>query len=538
MLLKPSSTSQKAYVWLARTDLLTRKADLGYRQACYGLEGTSRPLVPKILLTFIAAQHASLIEYRYRFLYLQIELALATDNANFAKQTTKRCIKELADLDLPIWLYRFHLIHTQIVQEYENDYRSAVAALLETSKIARSQDDKLLHWVLQLLVARLAFLENDKALYARIFTDLASGFNLPADEESMNKEQEERMARIDPKLEKEEKTNFLLHTQHNDPFMQASLPRALIAQFLVMMSLYYTTIGQGPVAKQTVKRAHVVLDNPDLEAGQKEGWVAIPVATSRVPASGTASSTQSMNHLYLATAPKSLFYAYTFLVSTVIQIDPCGKKPRCLAYSIYGLDALNVRVRGSDKEVFPAPMGMADVSRSIQRIAEMQADLMLYQVELYIMRSAYFEAKTVLADLMAFVQSHQLWTTFCPRICLAQGMIYHSLGALDDAFNAYAVTCKHAGTGSHLSALARASLLLVRLAQGFDIRLSNDITKEKSNARLLPIIRITGTDQSMVEDYRTFVMTLLADCQNGGPTLQLTGLLLDAMTNAELVRAK
>lgn len=119
-------------------------------------------------------------------------------------------------------------------------------------------------------------------------------------------------------------------------------------------------------------------------------------------------------------------------------------------------------------------------------------------------------------------------------------MIYHSLGALDAAFDSYAVACKHVAPRSHLFAVCRASILIIRLAQGYDIRISKEAKKSKSSApsSLLPTIKLEDADEALVEDYENFVKSLLDDCQKGGPMLKLMGLLLDALTNAEIVRAK
>jgi hypothetical protein len=206
-----------------------------------------------------------------------------------------------------------------------------------------------------MMVGRLAFLENDTTLAATILPDLAKGFSLPMTEKAMLEEQQTRLAQMDAKLEKEERGNYLLHTKHTDALLQATLPRALVAQFLVLLSVYQAYIGEGPVAKQTVKRAHTVLDEPEMHLGQAEGWIKIAICHEQgrsvspkkaLPNRGSVAPQPS--YLYLGLAPKSLFYAYTFLVSTVIQIDPSGKMPRCLAYAAYGMSNLNLKVRGTD----------------------------------------------------------------------------------------------------------------------------------------------------------------------------------------------
>ena len=228
-----------------------------------------------------------------------------------------------------------------------------MTVLVEVANLARSQNDRILEWILQVLMGRVTLLENDAPLARKILVDLAGGFSLPMTEQAMNDEQKSRFAQMDPEMEKEERSNYLLQVKHKDPTMEANLPRAVVAYFLVLLSVYQAHIGEGPVAKQTVKRAHTVLDEPDLQPGQVEGWMKIATCnhsskpgSSNKPIFNDSSIGREPSYLYLCIAPKSLFYAYTFLVSTVIQIDPSGKLPRCLAYATYGLDNLNMKVRG------------------------------------------------------------------------------------------------------------------------------------------------------------------------------------------------
>jgi hypothetical protein len=45
--------------------------------------------------------------------------------------------------------------------------------------------------------------------------------------------------------------------------------------------------------------------------------------------------------LIISTVPRRVFYVYTFLISTVVQIDPVGKSPKCLHYAEAGLERLS-----------------------------------------------------------------------------------------------------------------------------------------------------------------------------------------------------
>lgn len=42
----------------------------------------------------------------------------------------------------------------------------------------------------------------------------------------------------------------------------------------------------------------------------------------------------------VSTLPRSVFYAYTFLISTIVQLDPVGRHPKCLHFAAAGLERL------------------------------------------------------------------------------------------------------------------------------------------------------------------------------------------------------
>lgn len=82
-------------------------------------------------------------------------------------------------------------------------------------------------------------------------------------------------------------------------------------------------------------------------------------------------------------------YAYTFLASTIVQLDPVGKLPKCLMYANAGLYTLDWKIRGKETTPFPRDMSIQETTSIMLQIAKVQADLMLHAAELSIMRSEH-----------------------------------------------------------------------------------------------------------------------------------------------------
>lgn len=54
----------------------------------------------------------------------------------------------------------------------------------------------------------------------------------------------------------------------------------------------------------------------------------------------------------ISTLPRAIFYAYTFLISTVVQLDPVGRQPKCMLYAAAGLNRLDQMINlGANAEV-------------------------------------------------------------------------------------------------------------------------------------------------------------------------------------------
>lgn len=55
---------------------------------------------------------------------------------------------------------------------------------------------------------------------------------------------------------------------------------------------------------------------------------------------GTGGANARSQSITLKTLPRSVFYAYTFLISSIVQLDPIGRHPKCLHFAAAGLERL------------------------------------------------------------------------------------------------------------------------------------------------------------------------------------------------------
>lgn len=69
--------------------------------------------------------------------------------------------------------------------------------------------------------------------------------------------------------------------------------------------------------------------------------------------------------------------------------------PKCLKFALAGLSTLDAKVRGTEMNVFPRNMSIADIEETILQIASVEADMMLYTIELYLTRSEFEKMQDV-----------------------------------------------------------------------------------------------------------------------------------------------
>lgn len=237
------------------------------------------------------------------------------------------------------WLYRFQLLFIHICQEYEKDYNSASAALGDIVTQAHSRGHRQLSWALLMTRARLAVLKGDTELATSIISSMAKDFDLPVTDAEIKDED------VKPK-------SYTL--SHRDPDLQ-NLPRPLVLQFLVLLCIHQTNAGQTTAARQNIRRAQFLLDQKSSDEDASDGrvtvcrvsepWGAILYLTTalcpfQLTLSGTVGADGRPQSITLRTLPRSVFYAYTFLISTIVQLDPIGRLPKCLHFAAAGLERL------------------------------------------------------------------------------------------------------------------------------------------------------------------------------------------------------
>ncbi|CAD6586492.1 MAG: hypothetical protein CYPHOPRED_003557 [Cyphobasidiales sp. Tagirdzhanova-0007] len=344
-------------------------------------------------------------------------------------------------------------------------------------------------------MARISMLEGD-ALLSSLLSHLSesAGFNLPMSNRDLEEQSSSEASTNNAESSRTEPLGIRTHLQ---------LTRTVVTQYLVLLGLWQAHIGELKAAKSTVKRVHAMLDEGGVEAGEQEGWIAIPFESCVSPLTGSSSPISSFPRcsapsIVLSTLPRTLFYAYTFLVTTIIQTDPVGKEPKCILYAAAGLASLAGKVAGSDPSAFPPFLGIGDIQPSILQMSRIHVDLMLHQAEIHIMISNFAKADKLLMELISFTRSQSLWVIYSARITVLEGMFYHSL------------------------ALPRQGKA-VRLAQKANVG-----TKRESEIEESPF----------QEDLEAFIKDILQDCKDSVSVTKMVGLIVEAITSGEIVRAK
>lgn len=206
---------------------------------------------------------------------------------------------------------------------------------------------------------------------------------------------------------------------------------------------------------------------------------------------------------------------------------------------------------------------MAD---TVKCLIGMNLDLLLTQGELLLMRSNVSEVHTVshvqkisirlapetylqiLTDLVTISRSYNLWEEYKARIVTLQGMFFGFLGDLEKAFAYHALALDWIDESSHLGIVNRASLLLIRMAQGCRVRLSGNDGQTRSPSpkkevfeelsRIPAVKREISAELETDEDLEGFAKQILRDCDQDIPSLKILELVIEAIVNGEISKAK
>lgn len=158
------------------------------------------------------------------------------------------------------------------------------------------------------------------------------------------------------------------------------------------------------------------------------------------------------------------------------------------------------------------------------------------------------ELGQIIIDLVNLSRSYDLWEAYKSRIVMLQAMFSAFLGELEMAFEYFTKVLEWTDGISHVGIVSRASLLLIRLAQGFRVRLTaseGHTSSPTPKKRLLPDPHDrpspAPTEEDVYEnneDLEGFAKDILRDCNKHNPSLRILGLIIEALVNGEISRAK
>lgn len=188
-----------------------------------------------------------------------------------------------------------------------------------------------------------------------------------------------------------------------------------------------------------------------------------------------------------------------------------------------------------------------------RNMENIKVDLMLQAGQLAIVRSNCREAEELIKNVVAFARgaSTGVWEGCQARVIMTNGLLAHAKGELRDAarcFKAVRKLCEQQNktanrTGSKdsdLLVLARASYVLVRIAQGAVIqtRVNNGNVTASGEARRKRRRKEAGEEDDDEEDLEDLVKEIKAGGDKAVPLVQIAAQIVSALTGGEIVRSK
>ncbi|GAA5834788.1 hypothetical protein JCM9279_007106 [Rhodotorula babjevae] len=179
-------------------------------------------------------------------------------------------------------------------------------------------------------------------------------------------------------------------------------PRLLDVQYRLVACLYHFQVGDAKLAKETLKRAHALLDAvPAAAAGAGQGGEGGEVTVIVNAAPG---STDSAATIRFQVPSQATLYPFAFLASAAIHLDPQGKTPRAQLFGEEGVRITEQRLNGREVTL-PVP-SLRSISTSLTRAAALQSRLYLLLSSLSILRSEYPAAHAHLARALGVASAH------------------------------------------------------------------------------------------------------------------------------------
>jgi hypothetical protein len=171
-------------------------------------------------------------------------------------------------------------------------------------------------------------------------------------------------------------------------------------------------------------------------------------------------------------------------------------------------------------------------------VAKMKVDLLVFSAELDIMRSAFKSAEELLSSAIATARSHAgLWEAFQRRITLAHGTLAQAKGQDELALQCFEVVIRlpNSQRDRDLVTLAQVSILMIKIAQGSQIKIAEEGSASASAKRLS---LSHERDRFSLSDLTRMAKDIVASTVNAVPSLQLAGELIQALTKGEIIKAK
>lgn len=362
-------------------------------------------------------------------------------------------------------------------------------------------------------------------------------------------------------------------------------------QFVLVFCLYHAQMGNVKLAKETLRKAHQLLDEKDPEEGAEEGWTKVRlVAAMRSGASlmvradphpssrfvqvlanrqlvfvSNAADIRPLPHsherhppplasstrlqLCLPRQRRAFFLRCVKPPLTSLQAvhrDPFGNKPRSLLFADEGLRTLDAKLRSTERTSIspllpPAPNSLtaltslppSQILPTLAIVAKMKVHLLLFSSELAIMRSALPSADTHLNTAIAVCRSYAgLWETFRGRITLDKGLVAQCRGQDELAMRCFETVLVVDGEGNE-GLLAKVSILLLQISAGARVRIS----EEPSTGRKRKSVGGTADAERRLNDLAKEVVEKAGE-EGASPSWVLVGELVQALTRGEIIKAK
>lgn len=124
-----------------------------------------------------------------------------------------------------------------------------------------------------------------------------------------------------------------------------------------------------------------------------------------------------------------------------------------------------------------------------------------------------------------------MWAVYTPRICLLQGILAQAAEKTEEALRYFSIALDVcSSTDMELSAVTRTAIVCLRIASGQNIQAAHALNGRSSKR--------SSNGKDSEEDLDQFVKTLLQDCDGDDPSLKMIGLIVQALTMDEIVKAK